>query len=308
MMRVLVTGGAGFIGGRLVQSADAEFRFTPVGRNVGGTKTVINWTDTASIAALCKQHDAIVHLAAMNEQDSAKDPASAQRVNVDYTRNLLASAEAVGVKRFVYLSTSKVFGGNLHGDIDESSAPSPINQYAITHHLAERLVLSETGKSNLQRGVLRLSNAVGEPADPRANVWMLIANDLCRQAATDGRIKLASSGLAWRNFIAMTDVVAAIRHILKLPVPILADGMFHLGGIASLRIYDLASLVARRAEVLLGHAVSIDRAAPLDGEQFPTLNWRIEKLMATGWAPVAQIEKEIDRTLLMCQKKFAASA
>src|SRR5262249_3532186 len=157
--------------------------------------------------------------------------------------------------------------------------------YAITHRLAEDYVLAGRQANKLETAVIRLSNAVGAPADPRVNAWMLIGNEFCRQAAVTGRIVLRGTGMAWRNFVAMDGVVTALRHALTMPWPALGDGLFHLGGPRSLRVVDLAGTIAERAQALFGRKVDVTRAPAAAGESHPELDWRIGKLVATGWTP-----------------------
>src|SRR6185437_16873518 len=118
------------------------------------------------------------------------------------------------------------------------------NHYSITHRLAEDYVMAAHSSHAVDGVVLRLGNAVGTPVDVRADAWMLIANDLCRQAVVNGAVTLRSNGLAWRNFIAMTDVVRALLHAITMPTTNLHDGLFNLGAARSIRIWDLASLLA----------------------------------------------------------------
>jgi UDP-glucose 4-epimerase len=137
--------------------------------------------------------------------------------------------------------------------------------------------------------------------DPNVNAWTLIANDLCRQAATTKRIILKSSGLAWRNFIAMADTVSALQHVLTMPRALMSDGLFHLGGPASLRIWDLAQLIADHADKLFGQSTKTERAPP-DQHVYPVLEWRINKLVSTGWATTTTLGDEIERTLRLCRE------
>jgi UDP-glucose 4-epimerase len=250
----------------------------------------------------------VVHLAAMNEPDCEIDPVLALRSNGLATLMLLRAAQSAGVRRFVYLSTSKVFGANPMGTIDESSVPRPKNHYAITHRLAEDYVLSAHDNGQLQGIVLRLSNSLGAPADPSVNAWMLIANDFCCQAATTKRIALKSSGLAWRNFIAMADTVAAVRHALTMSPDLLSNGLFHLGGPQSLRIWDLALRIAGRADKMFEQSTKAERAPQQSAEELPMLDWRIDKLTSTGWRPTKALDDEIDDTLQMCRVAFGRTA
>lgn len=314
-MRVLVTGGYGYVGGRLVQALtrDAAFVVTAASRAAQTARpdvrdVTVDWSDDASISALCRDQDAVVHLAAMNESDSERDPVGALRSNGLATLALLRAAQATGVCRFVYLSTSKVFGANPSGVIDEASLPHPANNYAITHRLAEDYVLAARQPDKLETAVVRLSNAVGAPADPGANAWMLIANDLCRQAAATGRIVLRSSGMAWRNFVGMGDVVAALRHVMTMSTDRLGDGLFHLGGPCSLRIADLAVMIAERAQALFGRKIEVTQAHAAPGESHAEIDWRIGRLASTGWVPSPSFDGDIDATLRLCSVTFERRA
>jgi UDP-glucose 4-epimerase len=312
-MRILVTGGFGYIGGRLVGSLadDPDTAVTAGGRAqrrapAGSDSVVIDWSDKDSIIRACGNQDVIVHLAAMNEPDCERDPDAALRCNGQYTAELLRAAEYCGVRRIVYVSTSKVFGNNPDGTIDETGLPRPASYYAITHRLAEDYILAAHDKSQIEGVVLRLSNAVGASADPDVDAWSLIANDLCRQAAVDTRIVLRSSGLAWRNFIAMADVVSALSHALAMPAAKLGNGLFHLGSSQSMRIVDLAGQIADRAERLHNRRVKIQRAAPRADEAHVRLDWCIGKFAATGWSASKTLDLEIDRTLQLCRDQARA--
>jgi UDP-glucose 4-epimerase len=314
MTRVLITGGHGYIGGRLVQALapDNKFSVTVAGRRaraaLPGIKNVtIDWVDQESVVSVCRNQDVVVHLAAMNESDCEKNPEQALQSNGLATLSLVTAAHSTNVCRFLYVSTAKVFGPNPTGCIDEASLPHPANHYAITHRVAEDYVLAAHQKQLVQGVVLRLTNSVGAPVDPNTDAWMVIANDLCRQAATTGRIVLRSSGLAWRNFICMTDVVSALCHVIMMPTELLADGLFHLGGPDPLRIWDLALRICDRAEKLFKRPMQHERVSPQAGEYHSLLDWRIDKLKSTGWAPTASFDDEIDSTLRMCSARLSIS-
>lgn len=303
-IRLLVTGASGFIGGRLAQALadDAAFALTLASRQLrpvpARAKSVaIDWQDPASIAAACAGQDVIIHLAAMAEAACNRDPEAALTVNGLYSLRLVEAAKAAGVGRVIHLSTSKVFGQNPCGVITEDSKPVPTSHYAITHRLAEDYVLAQGGV------VVRLSNSLGAPAGETAgDAWSVIANDFCRQAVSTGVISLKSSGMQWRNFVAMAEVVAALRHLALLPKDKLGDGLFHLGGPHPLRIRDLAALVADQAEPLLGQRPRLDIPEPQPGEDFPQLDWRRDKLLATGLTLDVPLKAEIAATLTLCLK------
>jgi UDP-glucose 4-epimerase len=295
MTRVLITGGFGYVGGRLADVL-ADRSITRASRS---PRTAAALYDPAHFERLCEGHDVVVHLAAMGEPATERDPEGALSANVEATLRLMRAAKAAGVRRVVYASTSKVFGQNPVGTITEASLPRPTSHYALTHRMAEDYVLA----SGMEGIVLRLSNSLGAPADADAPVWSLISNDLCRRAAIEGQVVVKSSGLQWRNFVAMADVVSAIRHLIDYKGD-LGDGIFHVGGPAPLRIRDLAEMVTEQGERVLGRRPTLSLGDALPGESHPVLDWRTDKLCATGWAAATPLADEIAATIRFCRERF----
>lgn len=313
-IKILITGGLGYAGGRLSRallSKGASVRLTTRSpteekpawsRDLEVVRADLQAED--ELEPLCDGMDAIIHLASMGARESAVDPVAAVACNGVSTLKLLQAARRAGCSRFIYFSTAHVYGAPLTGTITENTVPRPVHPYATTHRLAEDFVLTAHDRGEISGLVLRLSNGMGAPADPYINQWGLIANDLCRQAVCDNRLVLASSGLQQRNFIAFSDVARAVSHFLSLQVESWADGLFNLGGESSLTMIELAEIVARRAEMLLGTTPPIERPAPASDENWPALDYRIDKLKATGFALTGSLEAEIDATLQLCQEAF----
>jgi UDP-glucose 4-epimerase len=152
--------------------------------------------------------------------------------------------------------------------------------------------------------VVRLSNAFGWPADADIRRWTLIVNDLCRQAIESRKLTLRSSGLQRRDFVTIADVCRALEHLLTLPAAKLGDGLFNLGGENSVRILEMAELIANRCMAVLGFRPDITHLEPAPGEVSPEVDYRIDKLKATGFLLKGDIESEIDETLRRCESYF----
>jgi len=311
MRKVLITGGFGYLGGRLAQFLASQDNYkillgsrrqTQPPSWLQQAKVVeTRWGSLKCLEEVCSGVDAIVHLAGMNAQDCAADPEAALEVNAVATTRLLQAAIFQKVKRFIYMSTAHVYGSPLGGDITEKTNPTGVHPYASSHRAGEDAV---SQFREIEGIVIRLSNAYGTPVDKGVNCWMLMANDLCRQAVTSGRLVLRSSGLQKRDFIPLHDVTRAIKHCIELPFDKYDNGVFNLGGEASYRIMDLAELIAVRSEAVLGYKPEIERPDPVLGENSPELNYQIDKLKETGFCLNGNIEEEIDATLEFCQKTF----
>ncbi len=312
---VLITGGLGYVGGRVVSTLADYSQYNLRITSQRDQRNLPGWLKKGSIIKfdicseqnldqLCQGVKYIIHFAALNEIDSAKDPQKALLVNTLGTLKLLQAAERAGVERFIYFSTAHIYGAPLVGTISEQSVAKPVHPYAITHYAAEHFVLASNHYQKLQGIVLRLSNGIGSPTDPNVNRWTLISNDLCRQAVTAGKLTLRSSGMQQRDFITLHDVGKAVVHFLQLSPILLEDGLFNLGGKTSMRVIDLARHIADRCYTVLGFEPKIEYPEPQEGEVSKNLDYRINKLESTGFTLSGNIDDEIDATLRLCQKAF----
>lgn len=296
--RILITGGLGYIGGRLALALGGDNEVIITSRR--HKDNIPTWTkdfevrDALSWRTAVRGCDVVIHLAAMNEIESARDHPGAVDVNIGQTLRWYAAAKQSNVQRFIYFSTAHVYGAPLQGRLDENCVTRPRHPYAISHRAAEDFVLSGTGMECL---VFRLSNAIGAPADHKVDRWMLVANDFCRQIAQTGQIVLKSSGQQQRDFIAMSDVTRAVEHMLGAQS--WGDGLYNLGSGVSLSVLDLAFMIAERA----GRNIKVSRG--VGGAPGAVLDYRTDKLAETGFVWGHDFEGEIDATLALCEREFA---
>jgi UDP-glucose 4-epimerase len=310
MQRILVTGGRGYIGGRIVQYLAQTGAWqvtvgTRGGRFAGERPSEVNlaatdWGSESALREICRAVDFVIHLAGMNAAECAADPVSALAFNAVGTARLVAAAVAAGVKRFIYVSTAHVYASPLRGIITESSPLTNLHPYATSHRAAEDVVRFAHQRGGLEGIVVRLSNSFGAPADSEANCWTLLVNDLCRQAAEHEKLQLNTSGLQRRDFITLTDVSRGLDHLLRADVAAIADGLFNLGGAWAPTVIEMTERVASAAERIVGRRPRILRPQPAPEEQSHPLDFRIDKLLHTGFALVANVDAEIRSTLQFC--------
>jgi len=312
--RVLVTGGFGYVGGRvaieLASLSDTQvilgsrFPKEPPTWLPEASVITTDWNNVAALERACKDVDTILHFAAMNEIDAAKNPTDALQMNGVATVRLVEAAKLANVKKFIYLSTAHVYGSPLKGIIDETVCPRPIHPYATSHRAAEDVVLALRHENVMSGLVIRLSNSFGAPAHPDVNRWTLLVNDLCRQAVTEKKLTLHSSGLQRRDFVTLSDVSRAIMHILSLKNRDIGDGIFNVGGSWSPKIVEMANLIAARCEIILGYFPEVIRPEPVGNEEDHKLDYRINKLKSTGFTLCNNHEVEIDDTIRLCKQSF----
>ncbi len=311
MSRILITGGLGYIGGRLSRRLSEEHEVwvssrKPISEDIlrlhGNIKGIDHsilldpYTFPGSI-------DIVIHLAALNEIDCVKFPSDAIRVNIDETRLILENSISKSVERFIYFSTAHIYGVPLEGIITEGSLPWPVHPYAITHLAAENYVIAATKQVRVIGTVLRLSNAFGTPVSPNVNRWTLLANDLCRQAVEKGAITLRSNGCQYRDFICLTDVEELMAKMLtnpKLPQYII----YNLGSGISMRVIDMANAIIKSAVSVLKRNISLVVPAEFPPIDEPALDYSIDLLLSEGYHIANDVNIELERLLQFCSEHF----
>ena len=307
---VLITGGWGYVGGRvavaIARRGGWKVRLTSRRPRPdpswlpGAERVVMDLLDRESVEAATSGVRAVVHLAAVNEMESAANPDLAARINSAGTRDLLESALGAGVERFVYFSTAHVYGAPLAGHITEAVEPRPVHPYASTHYEAERFVLAARAQRRVGGIVLRLSNGFGAPTHPAVDRWTLLVNDLCYQAVWHRRLVLRSAGHQQRDFVTLEDVGRATGHFLELPDSLCGDGLFNVGAGRSLSVWEMAQRVAQNCRRTLGYEPPISRTESPPAEPVPELIYDIGKLRGTAFVLQGDLEDEIRQTLQVC--------
>lgn len=303
-MNIIITGGLGYVGGRISKyltkqghavvalsrqaSALPHFDLTP-------GLTVKHPDEFANAPEKLKGFDVLIHLAALNEHDCVKFPERAIEVNITQTWQWLDRAYQAGIKQFMYFSTAHVYGKPLQGYYDEQSLTCPVHPYAITHKCAEDYVLSYRAEKGMNNCVIRLTNSFGGPAFPTADRWTLLVNDLCRSAVETGTMTLQSDGTQARDFVCLEDVTRAVNHLMQLKTA--ESGIFNVGAGHATSIWDMASMVKKKVEIVLQKSIQLIRKEPILSAPPASLEISIQKLLQTGFTLSNCVEDEIESTL-----------
>ena len=313
-MNILITGGFGYIGGRLAKAiiANTEHQVILGSResksvlNVlhGATSVVVQWDSPESLNRITREIDVVIHASGMNAQDCEDDPDMALQVNGVATSNLLMAAIKQKVGRFIYLSTIHVYGSPLAGRITEDSPAKGIHPYATSHKAGENVVLTESKKGNIEGIVVRLSNAFGPPVYNDVNCWMLLVNDLCKQAVNQQQLVLNSSGKQKRDFVSLKNVCSVIIHLTECDLDDVDNYLFNIGGNWAPSILEMSKKFSQRYAKLTGVLLKIKKNKDDKFSTFDSLDYSTEKLISTGFMPSNDnsVNQELDDLICFCLK------
>jgi UDP-glucose 4-epimerase len=268
-MRALVTGCAGFIGSHLTDSLLAD------GHEVVGVdcfndnyarpekrrnlEQALEWKEfdfvpldlaRGDLADLVDECDTVFHLAAEPGVRSSWGPRfeNYQRNNVAATQHLLEAAKRTPEKRFVYASSSSIYGQAETLPTPEATVPRPFSPYGVTKLAAEHLCDAYHGNYGVEVVALRYFSVYG----PRQRPDMAF-NVFCR-AALDGRpLTVFGDGGQTRDFTYVGDVVAATRAAAETPG--VAGRVYNVGGGSRVSVNEAIELI----ESYAGRALSVER-------------------------------------------------
>jgi len=272
-MRILVTGGAGFIGSHLVERLLAEgWRVrvlddlsTGNADNLAAVRERVELVegdvrDEATAARACDGVDTVFHLAAVaSVQRSIDEPVEAMSVNALGTLAMLEAARQSGARRFVLASTAAVYGSEGLQPRREDMAPAPESPYAIGKLASEQMLAVYGRIHGMETVALRFFNVFGprqDPASPYSGVLSIIADRL----ATGRPMTVFGDGGQTRDFVPVANVVEAL--VLAATVPGAAGGVFNVGTGAETTLNEAIATLERAA----GRRIAVERAPARAGD------------------------------------------
>ena len=241
-MKVLVTGGAGYLGSTLVPMLLAQGNQVRVvdsllygGESLLGSLShpdfefsAADIRDQETVVCAVQGIDAVVHLAAIvGDPACAKNPELAKELNLDATLQLFRASEDGGVGRFVFASTCSNYGkmDDPTQFLTEESPLRPISVYAETKVAAEMTLMDSSSTTSCVPTVLRFATLFG--ISPRLR-FDLTVNEFTKTLLT-GRELVLYGEQFWRPYVHVRDAARAIALVLEAPISQVTGQVYNVG-------------------------------------------------------------------------------
>lgn len=301
-MRILVTGGAGFIGSHTVDAALADGHAVRVldnlssgdRANLRGEVEFIEGdvTDVEAVQSAIAGCDAVIHLAALvSVPQSLRHPLHTYHVNTTGTVTVLEAARLADVQRFVLASTCAVYG-DLPGRKHENSPVQPLAPYAASKLMAEQWVQLYARAYALQTVVLRYFNVYG-PRQRADSPYSGVLARWCAAVKAGEQCTIFGDGSQTRDFVSVHDVARA--NLLAATRPDLVWGdLYHVatGCSASLNdVLDILDAISPNPVVRCYMAERVGDILHSSGSS--------DKLQQLGWQPETTLRDGLAELLTM---------
>jgi len=270
-MKILVTGGTGFIGKYLVRSLVEKGSSVTIFDNFSNsTKDSVSSlidigvkiiegdvTNPLDIQNAVKDQDIVIHLAAkISVSESMSNPTKTFQVNVDGTRNVLAACEKNHVKKLIVSSSAAVYGeGSPNVKSTEESKTNPISPYGESKVQMEQKIREFESKYDIDCIILRFFNiyGIGQSVE-----YAGVITKFMERITQEKPLEIFGDGLQTRDFVAIDDVISSIHNAISYG----KSGTYNIASGITVTIKELAELMVS----ISGKNLEIQYTAALKGD------------------------------------------
>ena len=313
-MKILVTGGAGFIGSNFIRQVLARgtdyavvnydkltyagnlANLESIGKNPNYQFVRGDICDAAAVEAAMRGCEAVVHFAAESHVDrSIYEPAPVIETNVTGTFILLQVSRKLNLRRFVHISTDEVYGDLSPGtSADESSQLQPSSPYSASKAASDHLVRAYARTYGLATKITNCSNNYGPYQFPEKLIPLTILNAIDRKP-----LPVYGQGLNVRDWLYVEDHCAAIWAVIEGGAP---GRTYNVGGNSEVRNIDVVRQICRllaeetgAREEELGALVTYVTDRPGHDQRYAIDATRIKTEL--GWSPRETFETGLRSTV-----------
>jgi UDP-glucose 4-epimerase len=298
-MKVLVTGGAGFIGSHIVDGLiSAGHEVCVVDSMIHGKEKNVNKksvlykldirdTKLQEVFEGFKPEVVIHHAAQIHVQKSVEDPMEDASINILGSINVLEASRRVGVKKIIYPASAAIFGQPVYLPIDENHPLNMISGYGVTKHTVEHYLRVYKSLHNIDYVALRYSNVYGPRQDSSGEGGVVAI--FCEKMLQDSSPYIFGDGNQTRDFVYIKDVVKANLIAMESN----KSGIYNVSTCTKITVNELFDIVAKAS----GKAIKPIYTSEREGDITHSYMSYDKIKGELGWTPEYDIHSGIKETI-----------
>ena len=249
-MKILVIGGAGFIGKHLVKFLLKNNQVLVYDNlSTGSDESMMSLVkkgarflkgDILDFDVLCefsKDVDVVIHLAAVADvNESVINPEITNKVNVDGTANVLQCCIKNKVKKMIFASSAAVYGDSKENSINEDGATNPQSPYGQSKLDAEKVIVKTCKENEIDHVIFRMFNVYGKGQNKQ---YAGVITKFLGSIRDDKRLVIYGDGEQTRDFVSVNDVTDAFECAIRAD----SSGTYNIASGESISIKELANMI-----------------------------------------------------------------
>jgi len=303
LSKIVITGGAGFIGSHVTEKIHEEFPDAQIvildkmtyAADIDNISHIIKRGEVRLVVGdicdleLCsrilKGADLLIHLAAESHVDNSfGDSLLFTKTNTLGTHTLLEACRINEVPKILHISTDEVYGEIPVGEAGENAVLSPTNPYSASKASAEMLVMSYMKSFKLQVIRVRANNIIGIRQFPEK-----LIPRCCLSLLRGRKIPIHGNGLYTRHYLAVEDFAAAL--ILLLNKGVYGD-VYNIGTKEEYSNLEVAAMISKEYGILPDDSIEFVTDRPFNDQRYSV---SIKKISTLGWHPLQSLKEEIPK-------------
>lgn len=308
MKRVLVTGGAGFIGLHVVNNLVKEgYDVLVIDNLITGKIENIRPEATFIKVDICSSElsylfqsfkpDVVIHLAAQSSVNfSIKIPKLDAEINIIGTLNILQLSKEYKVNQIIFTSTAAVYGNPLYSPITEESLLSPLSPYGLSKMSCEKYIQLYQSLYGLPYTILRLSNVYGPGQNHKGESGVI--SIFIEKMLNNETPVIFGDGKQIRDFIYVEDVANAIVKAIQNKNK---NGIFNISSGIGININGIYELISQK----IGYKNEPKYVSKKEGDILESVLDNHKALTTLSWYPKTNIENGIEKTIQYMEKCIA---
>lgn len=308
--KVLVTGGAGFIGSHIVECLLRRGKTVAVLDNLSTGKreqvpegvSLYELDIAGDVAPAFAEFrpDRVVHQAAqVSVSDSMKDPEADARVNILGSIRVIEACRRFGVAKLVYASSAAAYGLLETLPLEENMRPQPVSCYGASKYTVEHYLRSAGADWGLEWVTLRYSNVYGPRQDPHGEAGVVAI--FSRQLLAGETPTVFGDGELTRDYIFVEDIAAANALVLDVDLSDHTDPVFNV----STQVPTTTNRIFQLVRKTLGSTIDCLHGPDRPGDVRHSILDSSKFRRLTGWRPRVGLEEGLERTAEFFREKTA---